>query len=513
MKRFKKIFIPLLCAALLLGGCTPSPGEVEEELPPGQVGESADPSGSEAAPTVLPKELALPWYPELSLDPITCADGVQQTAAALLCEGLFELDETLAPQPLLCTSYTQDPSGTAYTFLLRPGVLFSDGTPLTANDVADTLRRAQSSGRYGARLRDISSITAGDGSVSIQLSSPNTAFPALLDIPIVKSGTADTVPVGTGPYGFVSGEPDAALVANPHWQGGKQPVERIVLRAADDPDVMLFQFTSHETQLLTSDLTGSNPISVTGSIQFYEAASTVFQYVGINVRSSVLSNAAVRQALNLGLDRERAVSAFLSGHAKAAQFPVSPVSADYPAELEKTYSYTAFQRAMTSADLSRGEHLSLDMIVNEESSFKVAAARHIASQLSAFDLKISVRVLPWEEYSAALAAGNFDLYYGEVKLTADWDLRSLLSTGGALNYGGFSDPELDALLAACRSSANPSAALERVFLRLQEQAPILPVCFKTLSVLLQSGVVDHLPPTAANPFYNLAECTVNLRED
>ena len=321
------------------------------------------------------------------------------------------------------------------------------------------------------------------------------------------------MPVGTGPYGFVSGEPDAALVANPHWQGGKQPVERIVLRAADDPDVMLFQFTSHETQLLTSDLTGSNPISVTGSIQFYEAASTVFQYVGINVRSSVLSNAAVRQALNLGLDRERAVSAFLSGHAKAAQFPVSPVSADYPAELEKTYSYTAFQRAMTSADLSRGEHLSLDMIVNEESSFKVAAARHIASQLSAFDLKISVRVLPWEEYSAALAAGNFDLYYGEVKLTADWDLRPLLSTGGALNYGGFSDPELDALLAACRSSANPSAALERVFLRLQEQAPILPVCFKTLSVLLQSGVVDHLTPTAANPFYNLAECTVNLWED
>ncbi len=468
MKRFKKILISLLCAALLLGGCAPSPGAGEEEFPPGQAGESTDPSGSEAAPSVLPKELALPWYPELSLDPITCADGVQQTAAALLCEGLFELDETFTPQPLLCASYTQDPSGTAYTFLLRPGALFSDGTPLTAGDVADTLRRAQSSGRYGARLRDVSSITAGDGSVSVQLSSPNTAFPALLD--------------------------------------------RIVLRAADDADVMLFQFTSHETQLLTSDLTGSNPISVTGSIQFYEAASTVFQYVGINVRSSVLSNAAVRQALSLGLDRERAVSAFLSGHANAAQFPVSPVSADYPAGLEKTYSYAAFQRAMTSAGLGSGEHLPLDMIVNEESSFKVAAARHVAAQLSAFDLKISVRVLPWEEYSAALAAGNFDLYYGEVKLTADWDLRALLSTGGALNYGGFSDPTLDALLTSCRSSADPSAALSEVCLRLQEQAPILPVCFKTLSVLLQSGVVEHLTPTAANPFYNLAECTVNLRE-
>ncbi|WP_312939898.1 ABC transporter substrate-binding protein, partial [Oscillibacter sp.] len=405
MKRFKKLIISLLCAALLLSGCAPSPDVTEEEFPPGQTSESAGPSGSEAAPSVLPKELALPWYPELSLDPITCADGVQQTAAALLCEGLFELDKTFAPQPLLCASYTQDPSGSAYTFLLRPGVLFSDGTPLTSGDVADTLRRAQFSGRYGARLGDVSSITAGDGSVSVQLSSPNTAFPALLDIPIVKSGTADTVPVGTGPYSLVANEADTYLAANPHWQGGKQPVDHIALRAAGDADVMLFQFTSHETQLLTSDLTGSNPISVAGSIQFYEAASTVFQYVGINVRSSVLSNAEVRQALNLGLDRERAVSAYLSGHANATQFPISPASADYPAELEKSYSYAAFQRAMTSTDLSSGQHLSLDMIVNEESSFKVAAARHIAAQLSAFDLKINVRVLPWEEYSAALAAG------------------------------------------------------------------------------------------------------------
>ena len=60
--------------------------------------------------------------------------------------------------------------------------------------------------------------------------------------------------------------------------------------------------------------------------------------------------------------------------------------------------------------------------------------------------------------NAALAAGKFDLYYGEVKLTADWDLRSLLATGGALNYGGYSDAALDSLLAACRIS--PQALVE-----------------------------------------------------
>lgn len=513
MKHLKKALLPLLCAALLLGGCAPSSVPEDEELPPAQADGGADSSGAVSDPAVLPEELALPWYPELSLDPVTCPDGVQQTVAALLCEGLFELDGAFAPQPLLCASYTQNPEGTVFTFQLRPGVLFSDGTPLTAGHVADTLRRAQSSGRYGARLRDVVSVMAGDASVTLTLSSPNTALPALLDIPIVKTGTADAVPIGTGPYGFVSDGKDAHLAANPHWQGGTLPVERIALRPAEDADVMLFQFTSHETQLLTSDLTGANPISVTGNVQFYEADSTVFQYVGLNAHSPVLADPGLRQALSLGLDREQTVSAYLSGHARAAQFPVSPASADYPGALEKTYSYAAFQRAMSAAGLDGGEHLSLDMIVNEESSFKVAAARSIAAQLSAFDLKIGVRVLPWADYTAALEAGDFDLYYGEVKLTADWDLRALLSTGGALNYGRYSDPTLDELLSACRGAAKPAAALEAAWRRIQEQAPLLPVCFKTVSVLAQSGVVERLTPTAANPFHQWTDCAVNLRQD
>lgn len=51
---------------------------------------------------------------------------------------------------------------------------------------------------------------------------------------------------------------------------------------------------------------------------------------------------------------------------------------------------------------------------------------------------MTVTALPWADYTAALAAGSFDLYYGEVRLTADWNLAPLLATGGRLNYGGWS---------------------------------------------------------------------------
>jgi peptide/nickel transport system substrate-binding protein len=124
---------------------------------------------------------------------------------------------------------------------------------------------------------------------------------------------------------------------------------------------------------------------------------------------------------------------------------------------------------------------------------------------------MEVRILPWDDYAAALAAGEFDLYYGEVKLTADWNLTPLLGTGGALNYGGWSDPLMDQLLANFSAADDRVAAMDRLCDRFLAQAPILPVCFKSSSVLMQSDVLEGLSPTAAEPFYNLTDCTIHLR--
>ena len=150
--------------------------------------------------------------------------------------------------------------------------------------------------------------------------------------------------------------------------------------------------------------------------------------------------------------------------------------------------------------------------MNEENSFKTSVANELAESFADAGIAISVRVLPWEEYTAALAAGNFDLYYGEVRLSADWDLSALLSTGGALNYGGWSNETTDRLLAAYAGAGDRAAAMETLCRHLQEQAPIIPVCFKSTSVLTQSGVLENLVSTASQPFYGLTDCTVHLRE-
>ena len=101
----------------------------------------------------------------------------------------------------------------------------------------------------------------------------------------------------------------------------------------------------------------------------------------------------------------------------------------------------------------------------------------------------------------------------EVKLTADWDLRPLLSTEGALNVSGWADPQADQLLSAFISAADRPAAMKRLCAYLREQAPILPICFKSTSVLMQTDVLTGLKPTMAEPFYNLSDCTIRLREN
>ena len=508
MMRATKIMALALALACLLTGCWQEepPEEPEDMLPPFE-----EEPPEEDGP-VLPERFALPYMPGRTLDPMDCVDGMQQVAASLLYEGLFRLDGGFEPQPCLCISYTHDETASRYTFDLRPGVEFSDGTPLTARDVKASLERARTSERYGSRLSGISSVSAGGDSVTVSLSGPNTALPALLDVPIVKSGGQDAVaPLGTGPYFYAEEETGAYLIANQSWWRGEgQPVDRIALVEASDAAAMLYRFSSHEVQLITADLTGVQPVSTTGSVGCVDADTTVMQYVGCNTSRAPLDNPALRRCLSAGIDRANITGAFLSGHGKPSAFPLSPASSLYPAELEDGYSLDGFASALRESGYV--PERSLTLLVNEENSFKRAIAERLAEDWTDGGVPVEVRILPWEEYAAALSAGDFDLYYGETRLTADWDLGSLLEPYGALNYGRWSDPDTSRLLAEYAGAEDRTAAMRALCVRLKSQSPILPVCFKSTSVLTQAGVVEGLQPTAPEPFYALGQCVIHLKE-
>ncbi len=457
---------------------------------------------------------ALPYYVGQSADPITCTDGAQQVLGTLLYEGLFALDPYFQPEPVLVASYNYNAASFTYTITLHSGVLFSDGSELSARDVVYSLQRARSSARYSSRLADVTSISGSGNVVYLTLNHDNAAFMSRLDIPIIKYATGErTFPIGTGPYCYSSDGSGTYLGSNANWWQKKTlPLQRIELVRCKDSDTMSYAFYAREIQLLMCDLTATSTSNVYGSGAYTDAATTTMQYIGINTTRAPLNDPALRSALSLGIDRSSCVSSFLLGHGNEAQFPLSPIYPLYPDALEHTYSPDYFDTAMVQVGYSTGAAISLTMLVNAENSFKVSAAQMIAADLSRHDLQITVRALPWAEYVQALQTGNFDLYYGECKLTADWDLRSLLGTGGAMNYGGYTNAETDALLLSMLRApdAERADAIQALCLHLQQLAPILPICFKDMSVLLPSGAVTSITPTAANPFYDLPDWEIDI---
>jgi len=506
MKKLTCSALCVLLSALLLAGCGQAPSEFNEITDLITEPETENPPTS----LLLPTQFSLAYMPDQTLDPITCPDGMQQTVASLLYEGLFRLDGNFEPQPSLCETFVCDEDYLTYTFTLRPGILFSDGSPLTVADVKNTLNRAKTSDRYRARLSDIRSISTGENTVTVTLSAPNNALPALLDIPIVKSGTEkDAAPIGTGPYFFSLDTVPCLVASQLWWQGGGQPSDRITLVEAADQSTMLYRLTSHDIQLAVADLTGSASVSLSGSLTYQDTDTTVLQYLGCNLSREYLNTAAFRRALGRGINREHIVSAFLSGHGRAAQLPLSPGSPLYPHEQEQPFSMDAFSAALAECESLPTEPLTL--LVNAENSFKTAIAAYLAESFSAAGVLVEVRALPWEEYTAALAQGDFDLYYGEVRLSADWDLSPLLTENGALNFGGWISAQTDSLLAACASSPQRDIAMAELCSHLKNFSPILPICFKSSSVLLQADVVESLTSTATEPFYNLQDCTIHLQ--
>lgn len=510
----KLIMVLLMC--LLLAGCGAENvdegddsgwteyQQQQEELP-------------EEEPLVYPGDFTLVYHKDHTLDPIVCGEGIQQDVASLLYEPLFCLNNNFEPENVLCESYTVSSDKCIYTLTIRDGVLFSDGSELTAADVAATLRRAVESERYAYRLRRVASISHSNRNrtVTITLLAPNSAFVSLLDIPVVKSGTEQqNVPTGTGPYLFVTASDGPQLIANTDWWQKKElPVSVIPLIHAKDEDTAVHLFSSDRAELLTVDPTGGH-FPASGRFQETERPTTQMHFVGFNTVNSIFADSKVRAAFSAGIQRDVLVNAFLSDHAVATWLPISPLSELYPEghdtvfEHEKTLA--VFADALRSAAPEEGIDRELTMLVNEDNSFHMDNAGFIAEKLSVEDWTINVCALPWTEYLLALEQGEFDLYYAEVRLTADWDLSDLLGTEGILNYGRYNSLWMDMVMQDFAQTSERQTVAGRLCNYFAEETPIAPICFQNYTVLTHANVVEDLICAPNNTFYMIEKWRINL---
>lgn len=308
----------------------------------------------------------------LGLDPALSSDVESQRITRQILEGLVGVDQTTGkPTPLLATEWNESNEGRTYTFKLRTGVTFQDGTPFNADAVvanfnrwfgftAELRRQAPGSSFKGvfkahsdeAALSIFKSCTAVDpATVQIDLTQRFTAFLQALTLPAfaiaspaaLAAGKADVLdqaragrpisafgsaPVGTGPFSFKSwNDQSVTLAANPRYWGDRGQIGTLNFLAYDHP-------TTRLQALLDGRVDGYDAVTVGNFDQLVKRGKQIVQrdpfsvmYVGINQDIPVLQNLKVRQAIELAIDKETLIRRFfIDNTAKATQFVPPKIS-------------------------------------------------------------------------------------------------------------------------------------------------------------------------------------------
>ena len=509
----------------------------------------------------------LAWYQNGTLNPVLDNTNINRVLCEALYESLFEVTSNFTAENVLCESYEGDGTTFTFTLrgdvTFWSGEPLTAADVVASREAA----HYNESSPFYNRLTEVSSIEAvGTNQVRIVLSSPNINFPRLLDIPIYREGSADSGSFadGTGPYRPVEGENQWTLEANENWHGGfLGSIRHITLVTMTRADTALSSFQTGDVSLMRASRIDPNPPNVGGSVDTVQTASASLHYLGFNYNDPLLSSSGVRRALSAALSRQSLCETQLQTFADPAVLPVNPQPADSnlslnmsadpngaaqllrealqsdtggssedePSDTEDEYTddegdYTDDEYT-GEGDGSGGESdsgetesggssspsgvgseaetvLSIRLLVNSDNAFKVAAAQQIAASWNALDgVSVTVDAQPYETFVSRLQSGDFDVYYGETQLTADFDLRPLLSSGGSLNYGGYSGESMASAIAAMRSGDNV-VGFYQTFL---EEMPIVPIAFECDQIIIRKGLIDNYQPAPYNAFAGLETWT------
>ena len=286
-------------------------------------------------------ELDIPGFDPLK---VGVYDTAALTAASLLFDTLTYLDDRGEAQPRLALSWSHSDDFKTWTFKLRSGVKFHDGTPFNAQAVKENFDRQKDPAnkcRCAFYIAGIKDVQAPDElTVVYNLNDPSVNFPAVIfsyqnQNAAVHSPTAwktkgedyNRNPVGTGPYilkSWTAGD-RMVLEKNPdYWNKGHPYLDRIVLKPLPDAQSRFASLQSGEVDLIWDDEADADNILRAQK----DPKLTVHSYVGsgaavnaINTKAAPLDDVRVRQALVMSIDRKKWSQAVTNGLARPATNP------------------------------------------------------------------------------------------------------------------------------------------------------------------------------------------------
>lgn len=505
MKRVIALLLTAVMVVGLLGGCV-----IEEEtayVPTGDalVLEGQDPDSVNPTVEAEPQEFSLVYYPEKSLNPLLCNDYTNRVLLSLVYQGLFTVDSDFEAHPMLCESFRVSASTKTWTIYLNTEAVFSDGSRLTVEDVLASYEAAKSSKYYGGRFTHISSIEpTDDGGIAFLLDTPMEDLPLLLDIPIVKAEDVEAEhPRGTGPYVFEQNLAGAQLRRLQNWWCDATPAattDSIPLVEAQSPSQIRDEFEFNDVGLVCADPYAHDYADFRGDFELWQVDTGVFLFLAVNVNYSnneVFLNPDLRAALTYAINREYLIEKYYHGFAQSATLAASPSSPWYSQTLAANYEYDPVQfiSELTSFGVVKE---TLRLLVNKDDIVRLRVARAIAGMLTELGVPTETLEMDTYGYNSHINRGDYDLYLGQTRLSANMDLSPFFARWGNLSYNGITNMELyDLCLDALENHGNYYDLLKAV----AEDGRIVPILFSSHTVFASRGLLSDLAPSRDNVFF------------
>jgi peptide/nickel transport system substrate-binding protein len=460
------------------------------------------------------------WSAKNTVDPAKINNMADSMYAAAIYEPLIWLDTSFEPQPYLAESWEPSADAKVWTFRLREGVKFHDGSTFDAADVVYTYNRLldpKTASPAAAELDFLSDakITAVDPvTVRFELTAPDTELPSRLAskfaLIVADNATGQQLAAqsnGTGPFKlehFVPEAPHAVLNANAdYWQQGKPKAPCLELSAITEPVSRAAAMLSGQADvLLVADPTTIDQLRSSGNVDLTEAKGSTFVVFAMQTDQPPFDNVKVRQALKAVVDRDAMVELALFGMGTPGNDnPVPPTSPQ--AYVDKAPAPDIERAKQLLAEAGHGNGLKVELNTGATELYPGMLTMVQAYKEMAAAAGIDVQIV----------TSPSDSYWDEVWLkrpffTSYWSPRpsgSAFASGytcaAKYNETHWCRPEFDALLKNASETIDEAKRVElykQAQKTLAEEGGVIVPAFSSLTAATRKGCSGYAPHVDVN---------------
>ncbi|MBP9995995.1 MAG: ABC transporter substrate-binding protein [Lachnospiraceae bacterium] len=411
---------------------------------------SGDKAGDDSTITVgIPQDL------DESLDPHNATGAGTREVLFNVFEGLVKPNSDGELIPAVASEYAVDNEGRTYTFTLRDGVTFHDGSPVTVEDVIASVEHCAES-RSGelmvAAFSNIASIEATDEkTVEIKLSEPDTDFMTNMTMAIIpKSHVEDigTNPIGTGPYKYVSRSPQENVVLEKYdgYWGEPAYLKNVIFKIVANTDTIVMNLEGGVVDIFPR-ITTAQAASLSNEFNIEEGTMNLVQALYLNNAIKPFDDVRVRQAMCYAINPQEIMDFVSDGKGTEIGSSMFPAFGKYfMPELNDTYNQDIDKAKKLLAEAGYENGFSFTITVPSNYVQHIDTAQVLKEELKAINIDANINLVEWNTWLSEVYSGrNFEgtVIGVDASTLSPRALLSRFESNADNNFINFSNVEYD----------------------------------------------------------------------